>query len=79
MGSSVEIVFLEREYEVSRHLSWAMKGGLPATESLVKLSSTTSSEVGLLQMRKRTNFSPAASVCGRGLESKKEWIRRWSR
>ena len=79
MSSCVEIVLLKRENEVSRHLSWAMEGGLPATQRLVKFSSATSPEVGLLLMRKRTNFSPAAGVSGRGLESNEDRARSLSR
>ena len=79
MGSGVEIMFLKRENEISRHLSWAMEGSLPATECLVKFSLAITPEVGLLLIRECTNFSPATSVCGRGLESDEDRTRSWSR
>ena len=79
MSSSDKIMFLKREDEVSRHLSWAMKGSLPATECFVKFSFATSPKVGYLLLRKRTIFSPATGVRWRGLEGKQDGTGSWSR
>lgn len=72
MGSGVQIMFSKREDEIRRHLSGAMEGGLPATERFVEFSFTISPEVGFLLGRKRTDLSPAAGVCGRGLEGEED-------
>lgn len=72
MGPRVQIMFSKREDEISRHLSGAMEGSLPATECFMKFSFAISPEVGLLLGRKRPDFSPAAGVCSRGLEGKED-------
>ena len=72
MSPGIQTMLLKRENEVSRHLSWAMEGSLPATECFIKMCFAISPEVGYLLRRKRTDFASAAGVCWRGLESKQD-------